>query len=330
MATLTIITQNLDGNGRGEKIRELYKEKGKNLEKLKDKIKEDIDKSNFIKDQPEAQKSVDKAPCIEDLKLTISECIKENYMDKYGKEIIYAFQELGNKEKGARKTSYITRTIVPECYHKDTGVSGRAKEIWDEVFPWAKFANGYWDECDIQFAGKKIKIINFHSSPRHDLAIRYILWKRIPEVSSRYTILLGDFNAAFKGQTEAEGQDIKESRKFLERTEEYGFKECMIDGETEKNPHYTHSYIIKANDPKNNKLVRNKLDHIFISESLFELLKGLYMIEYLDEVNQDPKKLNEEGEEVSWFSSKKQNKNDNNIAFTDHSGIKLTITLPDP
>lgn len=299
MATLTIITQNLDGNGRGKKL------KGKNLESLKKKIKEDIDKSNFIKDQPEAKKSVDKAPGIEDLKLTISECIKENYMDKYGKEIIYAFQELGNKEEGARKTSYITRTIVPECYHKDTGVSGRAEEIWDEVFPWAEFVSGYWDECDIQFAGKKIKIINFHSSPKHDLGIRYTLLRRISEIpKNRLVILLGDFNAAFLGQMNKKYKNFIRNKDFLEKITNYGFRECLSDEESADTQHHTHSV--------------GKVDHIFISESWFNLRwdsnpekdNKPYTIEYIDEFN---------------IKSKSPLK----TAFTNHSGIKLTINLPD-
>lgn len=254
--------------------------------------------------------------------LNILKAVKGKYKNA-GKEVddvaIYAFQELG---KGINRA--LTYTIVAdEQLQKSVRVSAHARKIWDDAFPWSEFRSGFWDERDIVFAGKQIKIINFHSSPTYNLAIRFILWKRIPKISSGYTILLGDFNAAFEEQTEAGGQDIIESANFLERTKKYGFKECMIDGETEKNPHYTHSYIIKANDPKNNKLVRNKLDHIFISESLFELIKGSYTIEYFDEVNYLPNKLDENGEIEGFFS------NHNDMAFTDHSGIKLTIELPD-
>lgn len=241
--------------------------------------------------------------------LAIIKEIEQKYKDAYMAEPdidivakpnidIYAFQELHNSPTNTN----ITYTIIAsEQLTKIESVSGRAEEIWDKAFPWAEFVSGYWDECDVKFAGEQIKIINFHSSCRYDLAIRYTLLKRLSEIYWRYTILLGDFNAAFCSQT---AKPIEENEEFLKRIKTFGFRECTDQEENDK-PHYTR--------------FDRKLDHIFISDSLFELLRDSnpeidkekpYNIIYIDKVNLNhPSHLK--------------------AAFTDHSGIMLTIELPD-
>lgn len=226
---------------------------------------------------------------------------------------IYAVQEL------SKFRNKITRTIVRPPFNKDIKDADCAEEIWYKAFPWNEFRGGYWDECDIELARETIKIINFHSSPLYDLAIRYTLLKRLYDIQDRLTILLGDFNAAFRNQIKIENvkdggvikgsveEGVIEGEDFLkEITRKYGFIECEDLGELKGEPHYTHTH----KNEKDNELKHNKLDHIFISKSLYRLLQKEYKITYIDEVNRDkhPKSA---------------------AAFTDHSGIMLTIELPD-
>lgn len=234
--------------------------------------------------------------------------IWKRMIDRYMKEHeadIYAFQEFYETESS---TSFNAKTIVkpPFCEGmKGMNVSGRAEEIWDETFPWAEFRSGYWDERDIKFAGETIKIINFHSSPTYDLGIRYILLKRLSEVKGRFTIVLGDFNAAFLGQMANKEKKFIRSAMFLEKITNSGFRECL-EQETENGLHHTHSY--------------GKIDHIFISESLFNLLR-----------DSNPEKDKEKPYEITYIHEVRRNHpSKSKDAFTNHSGIKLTIWLPDP
>lgn len=150
MATLTIITQNLDEKVDGTELRE-----------------------NEWVDLDDAE---------------IVHKIEEKYNDASVKECyknvdIYAVQELKIYNKQTKRWRMNTKTLIKkEKYQKDMSISGRAEEIWDDAFPWLDFRGGYWDECDIEFAGKKIKIINFHSSPTYDLGPRYTLLKRLSEI----------------------------------------------------------------------------------------------------------------------------------------------------
>lgn len=151
------------------------------------------------------------------------------------------------------------------------------------------------------------------------------------------TILLGDFNAAFLYQTEDHDSSNFEGADFLkEITGIYRFVECTAkeecDDALERIPHYTYS----------KDGLGRKYDHIFISKSLFKLLKEYngekpYEIGYIDEVNLNPpKQLKKEkpaGKEA--FTGEETPIGEEPIspdpyAFTDHSGIKLTIELPDP
>lgn len=290
MAKLTIITQNLNQYWNKEDTL-------KSLEDVKKRYKKaDVDVND-----------------VDIFTLLALEIIKKKYNAvNVGDADIYAFQELCTE--GTR--SFSTNTIVKKRFCKDTRISGcsaKAKEIWDNAFPWSEFLSGYWDECDIKFAEKRIKIINVHCSPRWEYmyAIRYTLLKRLSEMQGNgLTILLGDFNAAFRNQTEVTKKEIlNDNEKFLkEITEKYGFIECTSAKEKEGKPQYTY-YLKRKKNGKDEKEGK-KVDHIFISKSLSDLLEAPYEIEYIDEVNRG---LSESA-----------------AAFTDHSGIKLTIELPDP
>lgn len=297
MAALTIITQNLNQ----------YQGKGDTLKSLED-IKKRYKKADVDVDD------------VDIYTLLALEVIKKKYKDVGVDDVdIYAFQEL--RKEGTQ--SFSTNTIVKKRFCKDTRVSGcsaKEKEIWDKAFPWSEFLSGYWDECDIKYAGKRIKIINVHCSPRWEYmyAIRYTLLKRLSEIQENgLTILLGDFNAAFRNQTEVKKEAIlTDNEKFLnEITEKYGFIECTSTEEEAGKLQYT--YYLKKKKNGQEEKEGKKVDHIFLSKSLFNLLKKYkpdkekpYVINYIDEVNRD-------------FSSQPSK------AFTDHSGIMLTIELPD-
>lgn len=322
MATLTIITQNLDG---------YYWTYGKrNSERLYEKILLDINSGRSagkknkvwqVKDESlyeefrKEMKEVEMSnPDLSEKEIFL-EVIKKRYMeDDEAKADIYAFQEVSKLNN--RHWSNITETIVKNPqFKKNTRDADCAEEIWYKAFPWNEFRSGYWDECDVEFAGNKIKIINFHSGPRYDLAIRYTLLKRLSEIQDRETILLGDFNAAFRYQTQPEqDESIIEGEDFLkEITRKYRFIECKNSDEHKGKVQYTHFYYDTSKAEKTDK-ISNKLDHIFISKSLFRKLQKPYIIEYIHKVRRD--------------YDLQQNESDK--AFTDHSGIKLTIWLPDP
>ncbi|MDU5740144.1 MAG: hypothetical protein E6Z84_05220 [Clostridium sp.] len=155
-------------------------------------------------------------------------------------------------------------------------------------------------EKHIVFDNKEIIILNFHSSLKYSTELRYVLLKRLDELNDENVILLGDFNAAFKYQSES---IVPENHKFLSilTNERYKFSELYSIEENEENPHYTFK-LESTNKQK-------KLDHIFVSQSLFEK-KFNYQIDYIDEVNRN-------------FKGKKTNKE----ISTDHSGIKLTFSF---
>lgn len=222
---------------------------------------------------------------------------------KKNKANIYAFQEY------KRGQCCITYTEIESkrehCGNNECKMtSEHAEKIWNSTFPWIDFKGGYWDEQDVSVAGRTIKIINFHRSLSYHAELQYVLLKRLKEIcedENALVILLGDFNAAFNHQTD---KPITENHKYLTLIEECGFEECLCSDEKDKRkPHYTYYYY-------DNKQVlkRKKLDHIFVSKSLSN---WLYTVEYIDNVN------------VILYPKSE-------YAFTDHSGIKLTITLPAP
>lgn len=290
MATLTIITQNLNAY--------YWTHGGAKKDPLYEKFISEIEKDTN-----------EKSPLYNFL-----EIIKTRYQEAY-KANIYAFQEVGELING--RWSGITKTIIE---NEDRSSSNFAKEIWDETFPWTPFVSGFWNECDIEFAKKQIKIINFHSSPKYDLAIRYILLQRLSKIQekNRLTILLGDFNAAFENQTDT---IVIDNVKFLTGIKDFGFIECIDSKEFGGEPHYTYSG-------------RKKLDHIFISKSLFNLLQEYnknepYAIKYIDKVNRIPPTQSSKTP-TGRVGREDFDKQIEIEPFTDHSGIMLTITLPDP
>lgn len=217
-------------------------------------------------------------------------CNAENinkYTDLFEADI-YAFQEL--KEGRCNITDFVIN------YKVESKSNVGAKTIWDKAFPWISFKSGYWQEVDFSFNGKNIKVINFHCSPTYSTNLRYVLLNRLEDVDvkNKFVILLGDFNAAFKEQSE---NCVLNNHEFLILVKKKGYIEIVKKDEN-KNPHYT--FVDKKNKKK-------KLDHIFISDKLGKLSNEnwKFVIEYIDEVN------------TSFSTTEK--------AFTDHSGIKLSI-----
>ena len=322
MAKLKIITQNL---GAYYCITEIDKINRKNkstmtdedsVEDVKSKIIKYVSEKNFLEAVGKGileDTDFKKAKVLSDVKKVILKYIYEYTIKVYkktNKAKIYAFQELPLENS----LCFTAETIVTKSLRKDMNVSSRAEEIWDKAFPWLEFRGAYLDERDIRFAGEKIKIINVHLSPTYDSELRYTLLKRLSEVpEKKLTILLGDFNAAFDYQTEYK---ITENNEFLKKIEKFGFIECTAsdeygcDKDKNKKKYYTYLYV------SDKKTEKKKLDHIFMSESLFTLLQKSnpqtpYEIKYIEKVNRN-------------FSSQPDK------AFTDHSGILLTINLPDP
>ena len=226
----------------------------------------------------------------------------ENSVKKYmqaQKANIYAFQELKQQRC---KIAYL---CINNSLEKNEADAVRAEEIWKEAFPWLDFKSGYYQEAEVTFGGKEITIIDFHSSLRYSAQMRYVLLKRISEVKNELVILLGDFNAAFKNQTE---HNIPDNDRFLRCiTQKLGFEELLADEEKENSPHYTFQYN-KKNEHKE-VIEKKKLDHIFVSKKMFKLTNEgwNFLIEYIDDVNKNFSKSTE--------------------AFTDHSGIRLTIQV---
>jgi len=229
----------------------------------------------------------------------------ENH-EKVGGADIYAFQERG--VTGKPKLG-ITGFITDE--YKWENDSERAKEIWDKAFPWIEFKSGYWAEKDVKFAGKEITIINLHCSsyPEYVHLLRYTLVKRLKgldeeEKENKYVILLGDFNAAFKNQTE---NPIEENHEFLKQIVDLGFEELL----SEEEPHFT--YDVGG--------LKKKLDHIFISRELYKLKeKGTwgFKIEYIDR------------EEITNYLKSNGIPAEGNKTWpygVDHDGIRLIIRL---
>ena len=206
---------------------------------------------------------------------------------------IYAFQEL------KRGNCNITDTQASNMQLDDFS---HAKEIWEDAFPWIEFKSGYWKESSIKFSEQEIRIINFHSSPWYSAQIRYTLLKRLNEIKkeTKFVILLGDFNAEFRGEKD---QQLKGAKKqndaFLTRIMHFGFTELLSEGEVKEHPHGTFEF------KKDGKTYKKRLDHIFISKALLDLSGDgwKFSIQYIDDVN------------IHLSQTK----------LIDHSGIRLTI-----
>ena len=218
------------------------------------------------------------------------------YIDEYEADI-YAFQELKSGRYGI--TEIIDKPNykeVNEIYKEIYKGNSDEERLMKCSFPWLEFKSGYWMEKIIKFDNKEIIIFNFHSSLYYSIQLRYVLLKRLEELKGKYVILLGDFNAAFKYQSE---NIIPENDQFLSfLTNKYEYMELCNDKEDEKKPHYTFMHHGK----------RKKLDHIFVSKNLYHNIR--YKINYIDEVNYN-------------FDEYKKNKG----ISTDHFGIKLTFSF---
>lgn len=240
----------------------------------------------------------------------------QNYINDYPADI-YAFQEI---PRNTEMKHYLVETpedIVTFCsgfiVNKEKGVignysNGEAEKIWDEAFKdiYKSFRSAYWLEKEICLNNLKITIINVHCAPTYTVEFRYVLMNRLKQLKNRNVILLGDFNAAKNDQTEYPKED---GNLFLRTIEKSGFTELLSN--TENEPQYTLAYNHKVKGWK-----KKKVDHIFVSNSLLECLetKGWsYSIEYIHDVNVNIDKL----------GYKKSIKKFN--AFTDHSGIRLSI-----
>jgi len=178
----------------------------------------------------------------------------------------------------------------------------KISKIWDgvpkEYTKSLSFRDGFWCEKWIEFCGEKIRVINIHISPTYCFALRHSLLTYIAQIDNKYTIILGDFNAAKNEQTE---ESIPENDAFLREIEGENYCELISEDESKTGKgHYTR-YSIKEGIKKG-----RKLDHIFVSKAFYEEFN--YEIKYIDEVsNTHP----------DYESSE--------FAFTDHSGIKVSF-----
>lgn len=218
----------------------------------------------------------------------------EWYKNKYSADI-YAFQEYPVWGRG--KTFSTSFELSDKDYQCDVQ---EAENVWKENFPWSDFPDTYWRELLITFKGVPVRIINVHISARYTDQIRLVLLKRLGQLRDEAVILLGDFNAAFSYQT---NKVIAENDLFLSMIVAQGYKEKNAKDENNDHPHYT--FVWK--DTKTDTCERKKLDHVFLSE---EIRKSGWDIslEYIDEINLNFKKHSAE-------------------AFTDHSGMKVTIRI---
>lgn len=208
----------------------------------------------------------------------------QEYMNLYEADI-YAFQEL--------KTGHLAITKILNKESQDYIIeykgNDRVHELSLEYFPWWEFRSGYWMEEHILYQNKKISLINIHISPYYSTFLRFLLLKRLEDLENQNVILVGDFNAAFDYQSENSVPDNHAYLGYLIKT--YGYFELCSKEENVK-PHYTY-----FDQKKNGK----KLDHIFVSQTLFDQLKD-YQITYIDEVTQ-------------------------NSIHTDHSGIQFIFRI---
>lgn len=219
----------------------------------------------------------------------ITQNLNRNFYHKYMCQYqadIYAFQE----SKTGRSAITEIRNKESQDYIIEYNGNDRVHELSLEYFPWWEFRSGYWMEEHILYQNKKIILINIHISPYYSTFLRFLLLKRLEDLEKKNVILLGDFNAAFDYQSE---NSVPENHAYLDYlTKTYDYVE-LCSKEENVRAHYTYF------DQKNNHW--KKLDHIFVSKTLFEQLKE-YQITYIDEVCQ-------------------------NSIHTDHSGIQLTFRI---
>lgn len=132
-------------------------------------------------------------------------------------------------------------------------------------------------------------MINIHISLSYSTYLRFLLLQRLDELRGKNVILLGDFNAAFDYQSQNYVPENDRYLKYL--VTEYQYIELLSQGE-EENPQYT--FIDKKNNSK-------KLDHIFVSKTLYNIIKNTYTLRYIGEVKQCQKSIDHVGIELKLF-----------------------------
>lgn len=243
---------------------------------------------------------------------------EEKNINEYKNKVqahIYAFEEVKRENNSGITDIHLldednNTTITIE---KD---STEVEQSWNKVFnkthtyPWFEFRSGYLKEAELTYRDKKIKIINIHLSPNknYNEQLRYVLTKRLYDLekkNNKYVLLLGDFNTSEYHQTIKPNTWAQSTYHTI--TDIFGFKELFAKNEDLENPHYTFW-----------KYKKQKIDHIFVSDELFELLEEwTYCVEYIDEVNRNNKKLkNDISSNIKKWGLP---------PITDHSGILLTI-----
>lgn len=185
--------------------------------------------------------------------------------------------------------------IKDKTYNTGLNSYAEMEEIWRDLFEMcstSRYRSAYFTEKWIKFCGKNIRLINVHLSLSYEIELRLSLLEYLSRLQNKYTIIMGDFNAAEKWQTSnyIEGND-----KFLKKMKSRGYFELLNEKEQKGRPHYTHYCQEKG----------RKLDHIFLSNAFEKDFET--RIEYNDNINH----------------TVPGNKNSN--AFTDHSAIRLTI-----
>jgi endonuclease/exonuclease/phosphatase family metal-dependent hydrolase len=189
--------------------------------------------------------------------------------------------------------------IINKDYEDGLICHKEISKIWNDLVKYPSivptFRSAYWCEKWIEFGGEKIKIINIHVSPTYEIMLKLSLMEYIEKINNKYTILLGDFNAAEKRDTV---KHICENDNFLKLIRNKEFEELRSEKEKNDNKgHYTH-YTKKGG---------RKLDHVFVSKKFYDEFN--YEIDYIDEVNYT---------HPEYISSE--------FAFTDHLGIKVSFS----
>jgi len=192
--------------------------------------------------------------------------------------------------------------IKNEEYNTGLNPYAEIEEIWEELFQicslkkYHEFKDGYFAEKWVKFCGKNIRLINIHISRTYEIQLKLSLIEYLSRLQNKYTIIMGDFNAAKKEQTEVV---ISGNDRFLRRIESKGYVELLDEKEKNGEAHYTH-YVKKEG---------KKLDHVFVSKAFNEDFKT--NIEYDDDVN---------------YTVPEEDKSENSKEkFTDHSAITVTI-----
>lgn len=225
-----------------------------------------------------------------------NQLLPKDYIKKY-KADYYAFQEYPRDGKGFR-------SVIVDKEGNDKSIDVKNVEIlWKKYFPWTEFRSGYWSETSIRFGYKKIVILNIHISTSYTDNLRLVILQRLKQLKGKRVLLVGDFNAAFKNQTDT---PIEENHKFLSCIIGEGYTEKEDTKEKSNSPHYTFA----VEDKDKNIWLKKKLDHVFISNVLRDDENLSVEIQYLDKVNINYNHLG--------YATMSTN-------FSDHTGIKICI-----